>query len=236
MRFFALTVASLALSVVAVLPGCSSKQGATGGGIDGTPQGTNPQGIPYPSAGIGIGARGLDASNAPNANHHGDVMQNYKFLGYPDGDSSKAMQTVSLADYYDPTGTKYKVLHIIAAAEWCGPCNDETSALVTALKSSATTYPGVVYLQTLVEGFTPSTGATPADLNDWVAKYHQGFAVVLDPEAYDLGAFFNAAAVPFNADIDARSMEILQAGVGEDSPDSAKVWLDWVNANPPTKY
>jgi hypothetical protein len=237
MRISALVAASIALVVVAAMPACSSKQGTTGGGgITGTPQGSNPNGVPYPSVGIGTGARGLDANNVPNTTRHGDVIQNFKFLGYPDGDSSKPMTTVALSDYYDPTAAKYKVLHIIAAAEWCGPCNDETSALVSALKVPATTYPGVVYLQALVEGFTQNVGATTADLNDWISKYHQGFAEVLDPEANNLGAFFDAAAVPFNADIDARSMEILAAGVGEESPDAVTVWLDWVNANKPTTY
>jgi hypothetical protein len=28
-------------------------------------------------------------------------------------------------------------------------------------------------------------------------------------------------------------MEVLQAGTGYEDPASVKVWIDWVNANPP---
>jgi hypothetical protein len=39
---------------------------------------------------------------------------------------------------------------------------------------------------------------------------------MLDPGNQNLGVFFDAAAIPFNANIDARTMEILSTDVGFD--------------------
>src|ERR1700722_4486087 len=151
---------------------CSSKQGTvpTGGGITGTPQDESDGGVaPYPTMAPGTAQRGLTASGVPNTTP-GSVIQNFKFLGYPNADTSKGLQTIALSDYYDPTAKKYKVLHITAAAEWCDPCNAETTAILTDLATPATDWEaqGVVYLQALVEGFTANVGATQADLNNWI--------------------------------------------------------------------
>jgi hypothetical protein len=229
---------TLSFAALVVMAGCSSKQGTSdldGGGLTGTPQNQNPQGVPYPTAHLGTGQRGLDGTGAPEA-FRGNVIPNYKFLGYPDGDATKPLETVSLADYYDPHTTKYKLLHIIAASEWCLPCGQETDALVAALKVPATDYTaqGVVFLEALVEGNAQNVGATTADLTAWIGAHHPTFAEVLDPEAQNLGELFNAAAVPFNADIDVRTMEILQAGTGYANVSELAVWLDWVGANPPS--
>ena len=59
---------------------------------------------------------------------------------------------------------------------------------------------------------------------------------MLDPGVKNLGVFFDAAAIPWNADLDARTMEILQDGVGYEDPTAVQTWLDWVAANPPTKF
>ncbi len=209
----------IAVVAFATMVQCSSRQGSSieGGGVTGAAQNESDGGSSsYPSANIGTAQRGVTAG-VPNA-QPGSVIANFKFLGYPDADTSKGLQTISLADYYDPSASKHKVLHIIAAAEWCNPCNVETSELLTDLASPSTDYEaqGVVYLETLIEGKTPNLGATQADLNDWVGAEHPTFTEVLDPEAGQLGIFFNAAAVPFNADIDVRSMEVLQAGTGQE--------------------
>jgi hypothetical protein len=227
----------IAVVAFATMVQCSSKQGSSvvGGGVVGIAQNEADGGaVAYPIATYGTAQRGLDGNGKPNT-QAGSVIKNFKFLGYPNADSSHGLQTVSLSDYYDPTASKHKVLHIIAAAEWCNPCNIETSALLTDLAAPATDFEaeGAVYLQTLIEGETMNLGATQADLDDWIGKEHPTFTEVLDPEAAQLGVFFTATAVPFNADIDVRSMEVLQAGTGQEDPAAIKVWLDWVSSNPP---
>lgn len=232
LRLAALGAAALSLTMVH----CSSRQGSSvGGGVTGAPQNeTDGGGAPYPTTNIGTAQRGLDGNGNPKA-LPGSVIANYKFLGYPNADTSKGLQPVALADYYDPTASKHKLLHIMAAGEWCNPCTTETQELLTDLATPATNFEaqGVVYLQVLTEGNTVNLGATQADLNDWIGKLHPTFTEVLDPEAANLGVFFNEAALPFNADIDVRSMEVLQAGTGQEDPSAVTAWIKWVNSNPP---
>ncbi len=237
-RSFLLALSPGLALILAIAPGCGSpKQGDSAASTPPAEPDTTrtPPAwpLPYPTQHIGVRARGEGADGTPNATP-GDVIANFKFLGYPNGDRSKGLQTVALADYFDPAGTTYKVIHLIAAATWCGPCNDETDALVSALDdpSSDLRTRGVVYLQALVEGPSPNYGATEADLDAWVTAHHTPFTSVLDPEAQALGAFFDASSVPFNADVDARSMEILQAGTGYEAPDASVVWLDFVAKTP----
>lgn len=251
----ALSIACVTSAFGAV--GCSSKQGSStdpgtgtdnggtdNGGIDGTGQtatptghDANPQGIAYPTKNIGFHARGVDGAGGVNKTP-GNVMRNYKFLGYPNADKSKGLQTVALADYFDPTGTKYKVVHLIVAGVWCSPCNQETDALVTALNdpTQAWDQKGVAFVQALDDGAVQGKGATQRDLDLWITTHHSNFTEVLDPGNANLGDFFNAAAIPWNADLDARTMEILEAGVGEEDPSSVQSWLDWVAANPATQF
>ena len=195
----------------------------TGGAV----MGTNPYGVPYPTNNIGFDAR---KGSIP-----GNQIQNYKFLGYPGGDVSKGIQTISLADFYDPEGKLgYKLLHLGVAAVWCTPCNEETQATVPLIPGFLEQ--GVVFAQALDDGATMGTGATPADLMSWINKYHSNFTEMLDPGNMNLGMFFNAAAVPWNAIIDARSMEILTANVGYsgDLQGDVSPWLTWVANNPPS--
>jgi len=234
-RFARSAAVGVAAAFVVTLVQCSSTLGSSGSGVTGAAQNEADGGsVAYPTGHIGTAARGLDANGNPNK-APGDVITDFKFLGYPNADTSNGLQTIALADYYDPSASKHKVLHIIAAAAWCTPCVQETTTLLADLAAPATDFEaeGVVYLQALVEGTTDNLGATPADLNAWISEEHPTFSEVLDPEGMTLGVFFNAASVPFNADIDVRSMEVLQTGTGYEDPAAVKVWIDWVANNPP---
>jgi hypothetical protein len=255
-----MSVPALGLLALALTPffACSSTTPTTGGGNPppgGTgnpppnptstgPQGTpaptpmghdaNPYGAAYPAANVGYAAR--------MGNVAGNQIKNYKFIGYPNADTSKGLQTVALADYFDPQGktqipggaTGIKIIHLGVAAVWCVPCNDETDAIVPLVASLA--QKGVVFVQALDDGPIQGTGATTGDLNGWVSRHRSNFTEMLDPANANLGQFFDAAAIPWNAEIDARTMEILQAGVGYsgDVAGDIQPYLDWVNHNPPS--
>jgi hypothetical protein len=233
MRSSSFVVCIVLLPLVALgALGCSS---ASSSGGQGTPEpdaqagpvGYNPYGVPYPSDNIGSAAR--------KGPIKGDQIQDFKFLGYPGGDTSKGLQTISLGDFYDPQGKLgYKLLHLGMAASWCVPCNQETMVTVPAVPGF--TMQGVVFAQALGEGTMQGTGATPADLMAWVAKYKSNFTEMLDPEYANLGMFFDAAELPWNAIIDARSMEILTDGVGFSGnlQNDLAPWIAWVASNPPS--
>jgi hypothetical protein len=113
-----------------VLVACSSSSSSTpqdkgltddGTGAAASAPDTNPDGVPYPSDNVG--------TNPRSGNRAGDRIANYKFLGYPNGDVSQGLQPVSLAQYFDPAGTRYKLIHIQASGSWCPHCVNEVNAV-----------------------------------------------------------------------------------------------------------
>jgi hypothetical protein len=181
---------------------------ADGGGtaVVATGDNTNPDGVAYPSPPGGYGHMARKGATP------GSIIQNFKFLGYPDSNEANGLQTIALADYYDPCNKRLKLLHLSVAAVWCVPCQDETQAMVASASQLASE--GVVVIQALSDGPTKNVGATVNDLNYWVKTNMTTFTEMLDPNLTNLGTFFDAAAVPWNADIDPRTMEILDAATG----------------------
>lgn len=194
------------LLVALALPGCGGA--APGAAPSGTGAGheDNPDGVPYPTPTGGYGRTARSGSTP------GSVIANFKFQGFADGDPSRGPTTVSLSDYYDPCARRHKLIHLTVAAVWCQPCFQETDALVAARSRLAAE--GVVVLQALDDGPTAGTPATLADLGYWVKAHRPTFAEVLDPGLANLAGFFDASAVPWNADLDPRTMEILDESVG----------------------
>jgi AhpC/TSA family len=210
------------LAVAALAAGCSSggsapggasptSTGATSGDASGGatvgPLGANPEGIAYPSPASGFG-RSPRSGTTP-----GSVIANFKFSGYPNGVIAPQLQTIALADYFDPCGLRYKVIHLTVAARWCTPCNEETDAIEAA--KAQLDAEGVVVVQALEDGTEEGHGATQVDLNDWITQHHTTFTEMLDPDPNpQLGVFFTQASIPWNGDIDPRTMEILDSSPG----------------------
>ena len=190
-------------------------------------QGTevNAYGKPYPTANLGYQAR--------SGKRPGSVIRNYKFLGYRDGDPSKGKAVISLADFFDPEMRQAKLIHFSAGALWCPPCNEEAKVivpLVPMLKEKK-----VIVIQAIIEGDARGTGSTLADLDVWQKRHKVNYTFFTDPQQQNLGQFFDAAAIPWNGMIDARSMELLTSGVGYNPKmiEEYDTWLKWIDANPP---
>jgi hypothetical protein len=98
------------------------------------------------------------------------------------------------------------------AGVWCVPCNEETDAIVADQATLASER--VVVIQALGDGPTMGIGATQTDLESWITTHKSNFTEMLDPGLVNLGSFFDASAIPWNCDIDPRTMEILQAATG----------------------
>ena len=182
----------------------------------------------YPTAHLGTRPRACTVA--------GDVSKNYGFTGYRAVggtlDTSK-LQSIHLADYYDPMGAKgLKVLHIIAAARWSTPDGAEVQAAVTATSSLAAQ--GAVFLVVMGQGASVGASATKTDLDAWVTNYGPHFSMALDPGFAALSDMWDVSAVPFNVDVDLRSMEILAADVGAppDLAGAVQGHVDWVKTHP----
>jgi len=165
---------------------------------------TNPAGDPYPTENIGILAR---RGSAP-----GNRIDNFKFVGYPNGDVQAGLQPISLAQYFDPTGETVKIIHIQAAGVWCTYCKQETTVVVP-LKAELEAKKAV-WLVSLAEGASPGTPSTVTDLKGWIGNFKSPYTHWVDPGNANLGPFYDASALPWNANIDATTMEILTAGTG----------------------
>ena len=237
---------SCALTLAVLACGEPQQQGNFGGIEPGTPPAgscdQNPKGDCYPVDDLG--------TNPRQGKTAGQRIRNLQFFGYKNvapatkTDPSTEPQRVSLAEFYDPTGTEFKLIHIIGASNWCGPCNYETE-LIAARVAAELAPRGVVFLEALIDGPKPGIGATKEILQNWIRGPREddsgrvyttalNFTVMLDPDQNALGSFFRANSVPFNLDIDARSMEILTASQGAPPDIVAHVekWLDWTANNP----
>ncbi len=212
--------------------GTAGNRGIMGG--DGGPvtEDLNPYGVSYPTNNQGTVAR--------KGTIAGNQIGNFSFLGYTNATQgsatvdSTAPVSISLSKFYDPLNKTYKLLHISVAAEWCDPCNEETDEVVKDAKTLGGE--GVVLVQLLTEGYTMGTGAVTNDLKTWISNKGIDYNMALDPEGLNLGAFFTEAAIPWNADIDVRTMELLDSGVGYDGNEEATIntWVQWVEHNPPS--
>ncbi len=195
----------------------------------------NGYGVCYPTQDIGTGARSgaVFGSRIANFAFTGYKATNENVLGQP-----TSTQTIHLGDYFDPQqkgvpgiidGVPIKLIHLTVAAVWCGPCNEETDFITGANYTGANTGGasfakelaplGVVFVQAIDDGPVVGIGATLSDLNGWIAssRHNSDITTMVDPNNSNLGVFFDAAAVPFNANIDASTMEILQTEVGFDT-------------------
>lgn len=203
-------IASVLAASSILLVACSSST-AQDKGLEGQGVGAaaaapdvNPDGVPYPTDQIGTTAR---KGETP-----GNRIQNFKFLGYPDGNVAGGLQPLSLAQFFDPAGKKYKIIHIQAAGVWCTYCRGETE-IVVPMKADFEAR-NAVWVVSLAEGPTPGTASNQKDLDGWITEFKSPYTHFLDPNNANLGPFYDRSALPWNANIDARTMEILTAGTG----------------------
>jgi hypothetical protein len=103
-------------------------------------------------------------------------------------------------------------VHLSVAGLWCEACNEETDALVGA--KAQLTAEKIAVLQAVDDGTMQNVPATTTDLDHWVAKHQANFTEMLDPGLKNLAGFFNPSAIPWNCDLDPRTMEIIDESVG----------------------
>ena len=206
--------APLALLLVTSV-GCSSStapagttpeqdRGLEGDGAAAAAPDKNPDGVAYPTQNLGTSAR---LGSQP-----GNVMTNYKFMAYVDGDVSKGLAPISMASLFDPSGARYKLIHVQASGSWCPPCQAETKA-VAPLRAKLEERK-VAWVISLAEGGTPGKPSTQKDLDLWIATFKAPFTHFLDSGNRNFGPFYDAAALPWNTNISATTMEILTSSVG----------------------
>ncbi len=179
----------------------------------------NPYGVAYPTEGIGTKARSIRA---------GDKINNFKFKGYPDGLASGGLRPMKLADFYDPEiRNNIKLIHFQASGTWCTFCRQESRE--TAPKIQAWREKGVVYILSMAEGDSNNSPAEVKDLDKWLSTHKLVTPAWLDSGNQQLGVFYNAAAMPWNATVDATTMEILDSHMGFEGVDKLEAnFTSWI--------
>jgi hypothetical protein len=187
---------------------------------------TNPDGIPYPTDNLGGGKR---ANKRP-----GNRIPNFTFRAYLNGRAG-GLQTISLADYFDPDQKRHKVLHIQIAATWCAICSSELEATVGVTEPLAER--GIRFVEIIVSGATAGKGPSLSEVDSWIDRHKTNFPTAIDVAARRLGPLgVSGAAMPHDILIDTRTMEILDSSVGAPL-DVGKYVLEglrFVEQNPPS--
>jgi hypothetical protein len=215
--------------VAVALASCSSASPADFADPDLPGRDVNPDGVPYPTDHIG--------RNEHAGRRSGDRIPNFTFQAYVDGDRSAGLETVSLADYYDPDQKRHKVLHIQLAATWCGYCSSEVSATVKVKEELGAE--GVVFLEVVLAGPTVLKGPALEEVDDWIERHKTNFTVGIDVRARRFASMgVDGTVMPWDMLIDTRSMEILESSGGAPSDVVAYVreGLKFVSTAAPARY
>jgi hypothetical protein len=172
----------------------------------------------------------------------GAVIENHEFLGWRDpvasGYDLGKLETVRLGDFYDPNGTRTKLIVLNASAVWCTVCQAEMRDIQLAGIHQSYRQKGVELVGTLFE----DRQGGPATLSDLVAwgstpAHSITFPLLLDP-GFKVSVYFTSDATPLNLIIDATTMRIVYAMMGYDNRTSTGLWaivdreLDRRVANP----
>lgn len=198
-------LASLA-ALVGVLAGC----------------GTNRPEIPAALLGDGETSLAAGCDNpsypgAPFGTEPGSVVANTCFRGWAapaDVEHTDAtLEDIGFGAFYDPTHKRYELLLVNSAALWCAACKAEHQTLGQHYAELAP------HGLALVSALFQNNAGDPADTSDleqWVETFDVKFPMVLDPD-YQLGAYASADTAPLNLLVDARTMQIMQKWVGDQS-------------------
>jgi hypothetical protein len=196
--------------------------------------GATAQPAPAPQAAYPAGPYGVGV---------GSTVENLSFIGYANPvTSTKVMQEISVADFYNPHGrdktyqpaspaeddrlfpagsqygagkSKPTVIAVDVASVWCGPCNAEARCSLPVRQQWYSACGGGLFLQ-LQDGPTVGTAATPKNLVNWAQKeYKEEFPVAIDPAERILSTIASQEAFPQNFILDTTNMKIvaLVAGV-----------------------
>lgn len=185
----------------------------------------NPDGLPYPTDSIG----GLERSSL----RPGQRIPNLTLQAYVDGDRSKGLQTISLADFYDPQQKRHKVLDIQISQTWCSICSAETDATVQVIDQLRSE--GAAIIQVMTSGNDASRGPAMEDVDGWVDRHRMTYTLAIDVRGRRMSGL-GVSTVPWDILVDTRTMEILDssAGAPADVLKYVRDGLRWVAEHPPS--
>jgi hypothetical protein len=168
------------------------------------------------------GSASGDYPEGPYGNEEGDIAQNLCFdQAWLDPKASNfnpaAFERVCFADFYDPDGDKgIELLMVNTGAVWCVACQVEWGGgggEPSLSEHQRARYDrGFRVLGDLFEDAAENP-ATEENAVTWAKSFDVDFPFALD-STFKMGTFVDRSTQPFNMILDAKTMEILFAGVG----------------------
>jgi hypothetical protein len=158
----------------------------------------------------------------------GAVIEDLSFLGWRDpvlsGYDPAALETVSLSAFYDPSGTRTKLIVLNASAVWCTVCRAEMQDIRARDTYRSYKEKGVELVGTLFEDAVGGP-AQPTDLQLWGSStaHAIAFPLLLDP-GFKASVYFTSDATPLNMIIDATTMRIVYTMMGYDGSVGSGLW------------
>jgi hypothetical protein len=174
-----------------------------------------------PDVGVPDGGANLDAPAYPTSNiggqprtatQPGQIFPNLTLEGVRSAATVNTPAMVSMAEYYDPDGLRYDLIHVIAILMWCPHCNNESNDLSRIAAWQADHRVAVV--QIAMQGYGSASPGW-SELQKWVTDHNLRFPVLVDGQGAQLGQYFSVDYVPLNIVVNPRTMEILAVQVGE---------------------
>lgn len=228
-----------ALAAATALAGCGDDTGGgAGGGSDDDGAGGEASTGDTTATGS-TGASGLEVPGGPGltpkagypAGPYGiglnSTIPDFQFVGYTRPSVDRAdLELVSLADFYNPTGTevfpddgrawagqpKPKALAVSVAAYWCPPCRDEWQFDVPEMQAEIGSL-GAEFLLLLSDGNDGGVPPVLSELDAWCNTYDVTAPSVLDP-ALDFQSVWASEAFPQNVLIRTSDMKIVAKANG----------------------
>jgi hypothetical protein len=157
----------------------------------------NPEEISYPAGEMGASL--------------GNVFPNFSFRGFR-GSGSSDIETVSIADFYDPDRKRHKLLNVMVAAMWCPVTKGQTALMASDVPLLRPE--GLEVVQAIMDGPRKATAPDRCDVEDWIERWELTFPVVFDVFAKRVGTVLTIEGVPWNALIDTRTMQVISAFFG----------------------
>ena len=140
------------------------------------------------------------------------IFPNLTLEGVRSKETMATPETISTSEYYDPTGARYDLLHVVALFMWCPHCNNETQDLANIAAWQAAHRVAVV--QIAMEGYG-SASPSWTEVQKWVGDHNLDFPVLVDGQGAELGKSFPVNSVPVNIAVNPRTMEVLDVQIGE---------------------
>ena len=160
-------------------------------------------------------AQGSDDLAYPTDKWGGKVGQrfpNLSFEGVASAATADAPTVINVADYYDPTGARIDLLHIVIVAMWCPHCDKQATAM--AGLSTWQSEHRVASFELTIDG-PNRTGPSMAEVADWAIRHGLATPVARDPQSARIKPYLDISYIPLHLLVNPRTMIILDATSGE---------------------